>query len=59
MLKASVSLEKDGVPYDGDMVFTNAVVLPATGDDGLALPLTLLCLSLLLLGAYGLRRRWA
>lgn len=59
VLKASVSLEKDGVPYDGDMVFTNAVVLPATGDDGLALPLTLLCLSLLLLGAYGLRRRWA
>lgn len=56
-LKASVSLEKDGVPYDGEMVFTNQQTLPPTGDSMPTLILLLLLGALVLGAAAYLRYR--
>mgnify|MGYP000942062209 CR=1 FL=1 len=56
-LKASVSLEKDGVPYDGEMVFTNKQNLPPTGDSAPTLILLLLLGALALGAAAYLRSR--
>ncbi|NLX82225.1 MAG: Cna B-type domain-containing protein [Clostridiales bacterium] len=50
-LEATVNLEKDGVPYAGEMVFTNVLPAPATGDPILRTMGMLLGLALLLMGA--------
>lgn len=57
-LQATVQVEKDGVPFAGDMLFTNVLPAPPTGDAILNQLGLLLGLSLALLGgAYLIRKR--
>lgn len=56
-LKHSLHVDKNGAPFDGALQFTNAYLLPPTGDAGLTLPLTLLALALLGLLAATKRRQ--
>ncbi len=44
-LTASVAYEKDGTPYDGEMVFINRLELPPTGDGRVQYIIILLSLS--------------
>lgn len=44
-LTASVAYEKDGTPYDGEMVFINRLELPPTGDRRVQYIIILLILS--------------
>ena len=57
-LKARVDVEKNGVPYDRSIVFTNCKDIPPTGDNTLQVIGILLVLALITLaGAYVLKRR--
>lgn len=57
-LQATVQVEKDGVPFAGDVLFTNVLPAPPTGDAILNQLSLLLGLSLALLGgAYLIRKR--
>lgn len=55
-LTASVALEKDGAPYEGEILFANIQKLPPTGDSALAMPLWLLLGAFALLAAAWLTR---
>mgnify|MGYP002408638631 FL=1 len=55
-LTASVALEKDGAPYEGEILFANIQKLPPTGDSALAMPLWLLLGAFTLLAAAWLTR---
>lgn len=51
-------IEKDGVPFAGEMVFTNKLPAPPTGDHSFRLLMTLaVIVPLLFAGAYLLRRK--
>jgi hypothetical protein len=50
-LKAKIDVLKNGMPYAGDIVFTNQRKMPATGDQALILPLGMLTLSIMI-GSY-------
>lgn len=50
-LQATVNVEKDGVPYDGALRFTNVADIPKTGDSALNLPFMLAALALGLFAA--------
>lgn len=57
-LQATVNIEKDGVPFAGEMVFTNKLPAPPTGDHSFRLLMTLaVIVPLLFAGAYLLRRK--
>ncbi len=57
-LQATVNIEKDGVPFAGEMVFTNKLPSPPTGDHSFRLLMTLaVIVPLLFMGAYILRRK--
>ena len=60
-LDSQVSLEKDGVPYSGEMRFTNTMKLPSTGDSAMQRVSYIALAALALLGMYWLliRRRQA
>ena len=47
-LRAAVSLEKDGVPYAGKIVFTNTRELPKTGDNYLGTASLMAIVSMLM-----------
>lgn len=56
--QATVNIEKDGVPFAGEMVFTNKLPAPPTGDHSFRLLMTLaVIVPLLFAGAYLLRRK--
>ncbi len=50
-LRARVNVEKDGVPYGGDILFTNERRMPATGDNTLWTIASVAGLAILLTGA--------
>lgn len=60
-LDSQVSLEKDGVPYSGEMRFTNTMKLPSTGDSTMQRASYIALAALALLGMYWLliRRKQA
>ena len=49
-LKATVNLEKNGIPYDGVITFTNDQKMPSTGDHTYQVVALLLAMALLLTG---------
>ena len=48
-LQAKVELERNGVPYDGEIVFVNRLRTPETGDSALTMPLTLVLAAVVML----------
>ena len=57
-LVARVDIEKDGIPYDGEIVFTNCKEMPPTGDNIYQLLTLLLTVAFISLGgAYMFKRR--
>lgn len=57
-LKATVNLEKNGIPYDGVITFTNDQKMPSTGDHTYQVVALLLAMALLLTGrAYMFNRK--
>ena len=49
-LQAKVELEKNGIPYANEILFTNIRPMPATGDSALTVPLMLAVAGLALVG---------
>ncbi len=57
-LKARVDLEKDGVPYDGEIVFVNTGSIPSTGDSAPATIAVVVSIGAVALAVYiALKRR--
>ncbi len=57
-LQARIDIEKDGIPYDGEIVFTNTYNIPKTGDSTYQIIGLLLVVSAALAGgAYALGRK--
>lgn len=57
-LNAIVRVEKDGIPYAGELIFTNVMPMPKTGDTRLSMSLLLGVMGMFALGgAVVLRRR--
>ena len=48
-LQAKVELERDGVPYDGEIVFVNRLRTPQTGDSALTMPMILVLAAVVML----------